>query len=272
MGKAKLALRILAVPLASGGPSTSTEHAVHHLYLKRHATRRAPRAEGFAADGDEAAAAKPLPTLFVANLPPVDAVDDEAMERFLRAHFEATAGRVRGVECHQLQSVSMRCAHVVFDDAEAIAAALRSPFASATETWSSAAGEVEGAAGGLAAQLAAYAAARAPAVTLRKRVNARISDFEAKEEAVEREKKRRREVMDADGFTLVSRKHQVTKATMQRNERERGGKKKGELKNFYAFQMREEKKSRLTLLRSRFEEDKKRIAAMQAARKFRPDR
>jgi len=259
----KAQLVVLGIPLASpssdSGPTTSSSHAVHHLYLKRHATRRT-------SEGEEA-----LPTLFVANVP--WGIADDAVVRTLRAHFSATCGPVRSVECHELESVRMRCAHVVFEAAAALAAALRAPFALATATWArDDDGDGEVPTSGLAAQLAAHAAARPSAATLRKRVNVRISEFEAKEEAAEVEKKRRREMMDADGFTLVSRKHQVTQATMERKANAKGKKRKGELKNFYAFQMRAEKKGRLTLLRARFEEDKKRIAKMIAARSFRPDK
>ncbi|KAK2185149.1 hypothetical protein NP493_245g02015, partial [Ridgeia piscesae] len=43
-----------------------------------------------------------------------------------------------------------------------------------------------------------------------------------------------------------------------------------ELLNFYSFQMRETKREHITQLRQKFEEDKRRVADMRAARKFRP--
>jgi ribosomal RNA-processing protein 7 len=43
-----------------------------------------------------------------------------------------------------------------------------------------------------------------------------------------------------------------------------------ELKNFYAHQMREEKREQLARLRKKFEEDKARIERMKSARKFKP--
>ena len=44
----------------------------------------------------------------------------------------------------------------------------------------------------------------------------------------------------------------------------------GELKNFYRFQIREEKQNKLLELRQRFEADKVKVAAMKDARKFKP--
>jgi ribosomal RNA-processing protein 7 len=43
-----------------------------------------------------------------------------------------------------------------------------------------------------------------------------------------------------------------------------------ELKNFYRFQMREEKTKKLGDLRKKFEEDKQRVAQMKASRSFKP--
>ena len=52
--------------------------------------------------------------------------------------------------------------------------------------------------------------------------------------------------------------------------RARGEKKTKELKNFYRFQMREEKQSKLAELRKKFEDDKQRVARMKANRSFKP--
>lgn len=45
---------------------------------------------------------------------------------------------------------------------------------------------------------------------------------------------------------------------------------KPELKNFYRFQIREEKVKQLDQLRKKFEEDKKKVEKMKATRKFNP--
>ena len=43
-----------------------------------------------------------------------------------------------------------------------------------------------------------------------------------------------------------------------------------ELKNFYRFQIRQEKVEKLEELRRKFEEDKQRVAMMKESRKFKP--
>lgn len=53
-------------------------------------------------------------------------------------------------------------------------------------------------------------------------------------------------------------------------EKEKQKQKDKKLINFYSFQMRETKMEHLTQLRRKFENDKKRIATMRAARKFKP--
>lgn len=47
-------------------------------------------------------------------------------------------------------------------------------------------------------------------------------------------------------------------------------KKDTELKNFYRFQIREEKMKQLDQLRKKFDEDKKKVERMKATRKFNP--
>ena len=52
--------------------------------------------------------------------------------------------------------------------------------------------------------------------------------------------------------------------------RHRGEKKDKSLKNFYTFQIKEQKIEKLELLRKKFEEDKERVAEMKAKRQFKP--
>jgi ribosomal RNA-processing protein 7 len=47
-------------------------------------------------------------------------------------------------------------------------------------------------------------------------------------------------------------------------------KKNTELKNFYRFQIRDDKMKQLDVLRKKFEEDKERVTKMKEARKFNP--
>ncbi len=88
-----------------------------------------------------------------------------------------------------------------------------------------------------------------------------------------REREKNRNVADADGFiTFKSRKKRKREQQKRGTSgpRSRKKSKKYELKNFYRFQMREEKRNQLADLRRKFEEDKLQVAKMKEARKFKP--
>ncbi|KAF9103371.1 Ribosomal RNA-processing protein 7 [Mortierella sp. AM989] len=99
------------------------------------------------------------------------------------------------------------------------------------------------------------------------------SEYEAQQAALAR-----LNVMDDDGFTLVTRagnkgyntdgviKVQAVKAEEVKHIKP----KKKELQDFYRFQMREAKRDKLVDLRRKFEEDKIRIEALKVNRRFRP--
>jgi ribosomal RNA-processing protein 7 len=99
--------------------------------------------------------------------------------------------------------------------------------------------------------------------------------FDEQEAAAERERKLKEGVADEDGFVTVSYKntHKRQRGVAEEDtskKRKRNKKPAKELKNFYRFQVREEKRERLADLRKKFEEDKARIARMKAQRKFKP--
>jgi len=83
-------------------------------------------------------------------------------------------------------------------------------------------------------------------------------------------------VPDDEGWITVTRDSRnagvVRTESMEQkvmmNEKKKQTDKK--LINFYGFQLRESKMEHLTQLRQKFEEDKKRIAAMKASRRFKP--
>uniref|UniRef100_A0A7S2S2W7 Ribosomal RNA-processing protein 7 C-terminal domain-containing protein n=1 Tax=Mucochytrium quahogii TaxID=96639 RepID=A0A7S2S2W7_9STRA len=88
------------------------------------------------------------------------------------------------------------------------------------------------------------------------------------------EEERRREMekqADDDGFTVVKYRKSSRGVGPEgdANEPPRKKKKK-ELKNFYRFQMREEKRDKLLELRKKFEEDKLHIQRLKDSRKFKP--
>ncbi|KAF9169751.1 Ribosomal RNA-processing protein 7 [Mortierella sp. AD010] len=99
------------------------------------------------------------------------------------------------------------------------------------------------------------------------------SEYEAQQAALAR-----LNVMDDDGFTLVTRagnkgyntdgviKVQAIKTEDVKNIKP----KKKELQDFYRFQMREAKRDKLVELRRKFEEDKIKIEALKVNRRFKP--
>ncbi|XP_048755799.2 ribosomal RNA-processing protein 7 homolog A-like [Ostrea edulis] len=103
--------------------------------------------------------------------------------------------------------------------------------------------------------------------------------MEAYDEEQEREKNLALEqegMPDEEGWVKVTR-HGKNKGaprteTMERKVTAKDKRKQTEkeLRNFYAFQMRESKRDSIAELRKKFEEDKQRISLMKASRKFRP--
>ena len=78
---------------------------------------------------------------------------------------------------------------------------------------------------------------------------------------------------DADGFITVKnrkkrKREQAKRGSGGPRSRKRG--KEYELKNFYRFQMREQKRNQLADLRKKFENDKLQVAKMKELRKFKP--
>ncbi|KAG8470628.1 hypothetical protein KFE25_009049 [Diacronema lutheri] len=81
-------------------------------------------------------------------------------------------------------------------------------------------------------------------------------------------------VPDDDGFVTVTRAHNRLKRSEADGAAAKPPQKKNkatELQDFYHFQRHERKREHLHKLRQRFEDDKQRIAAMKAQRKFRPE-
>ncbi|KAF9417472.1 Ribosomal RNA-processing protein 7, partial [Podila epigama] len=99
------------------------------------------------------------------------------------------------------------------------------------------------------------------------------SEYEAQKAALER-----LNVMDEDGFTLVTSAGskgantdgKITIRAIKTQEAKTIKPKKKELQDFYRFQMREAKRDKLVDLRRKFEEDKLRIEALKVNRRFKP--
>ncbi|XP_057971545.1 uncharacterized protein LOC131160174 [Malania oleifera] len=111
----------------------------------------------------------------------------------------------------------------------------------------------------------------------------RIDDFITAHEAQEEQAKKEREARVAEGGWTVVTHHKGRKKTTDSESGITVGsvapivatdklakKRSKELQNFYRFQKREAQRNEVMMLQSKFEQDKKRIQQLRAARKFRP--
>ncbi|KAF8929801.1 ribosomal RNA-processing protein 7-domain-containing protein [Dissophora ornata] len=131
---------------------------------------------------------------------------------------------------------------------------------------------------GVAKWINDYHRMRSDHATLQIKVDDYMEKFERSEYEAQQAALARLNVMDDDGFTLVTRagskghntdgviKIQAVKAEDVKNIKP----KKKELQDFYRFQMREAKRDKLVDLRRKFEEDKIRIEALKVNRRFKP--
>ncbi|KAF9292075.1 Ribosomal RNA-processing protein 7 [Mortierella alpina] len=123
-----------------------------------------------------------------------------------------------------------------------------------------------------------YHMKRPEASVLQVKVDDYMEKFERSEYEAQQAALARLNVMDEDGFTLVTRAGKgghntdgVITVTAAKAEDVKNLKpKKKELQDFYRFQMREAKRDKLVDLRRKFEEDKMRIEALKVNRRFKP--
>ncbi|EDO44850.1 predicted protein [Nematostella vectensis] len=109
-------------------------------------------------------------------------------------------------------------------------------------------------------------------LTLQEEIDTFMREFDKKEEQAKEAEKMERGQPDEEGWITVGkggRKPGATKVDAAEIQEKRKKKKKA-LVNFYQFQQRETKREHIAQLRKKFEEDKKKIAEMKAARRFRP--
>ncbi|KAJ3063563.1 Ribosomal RNA-processing protein 7 A [Podochytrium sp. JEL0797] len=199
-------------------------------------------------------------TVFVCNLP-VDATAQHLQHLFRR--------------CGAIEEIRMgdkgRTAHVEFGDDEGVArcAAMRQR----RRVWSVGSEEEESThVVGIAKWIAQFIAAHPPLATLQAQADAHMEQYDAMQDAHRRDLLQRREMPDEDGFTLVHHPKNIKKKVVPYEEKQEPKKKQKKLEkvDFYRFQMREAKRTQLVELRTKFEEDKKRIEKLKANRKFKP--
>ncbi|TPX36253.1 hypothetical protein SmJEL517_g01465 [Synchytrium microbalum] len=260
-------------------PSTINPIPVtHHLFLKRHETRKANNNSNPKPSNDEEWPVNR--TLFVANVP-IDAT---------KLHFETLfkgCGSVQDVFFHREKSGGnslARTAHVVFEDEDGVDCALELK-AGQARIWVSAdtnadsdeedSNELLGIPKWQAEQSILYP----PLPDLLSRVTHELAIFEQAEKDAREAARNKRNVPDADGFITVTRASKRKTATdgsgatvtaAKAEEVKNLKPKKRELLDFYRFQIKEKKMNQLTELRKKFEQDKERITALKNTRKFKP--
>ncbi len=119
---------------------------------------------------------------------------------------------------------------------------------------------------------------RGAARALQAETDALVAAFEEQEDSAKRKKEELAARMQADGFTLVTRKTAVGAEAAEEGADGGGGaakrkkKSRGALQqaDFYRFQATDQKLDRLAELRAQFAEDKERVNKVKAARTFKP--
>jgi len=108
-------------------------------------------------------------------------------------------------------------------------------------------------------------------------IDSYMADFDKAEEERKKEERKRRNQPDEEGWVTVTRsaRGRVPPAVLAtQKDQQKPSKKKRRidesLNAFYSFQAKESKMKNLQDLRQKFDEDKKRLALLKSARKFRP--
>ena len=127
-----------------------------------------------------------------------------------------------------------------------------------------------------------YLDKRPPVDTLLAEIDTEMQEYDAKILEAFEAQKAKHNVADDEGWITVTRAGKrntnsdgkvtivaASKTDLMQTAIEKKKKQKT-FPNFYSFQQREEKLDKLAELRSNFEKDKKKIAAMKASRKFKP--
>mmetsp|Transcript_26586 Transcript_26586/g.36714 ORF Transcript_26586/g.36714 Transcript_26586/m.36714 type:complete len:261 (-) Transcript_26586:3-785(-) len=131
---------------------------------------------------------------------------------------------------------------------------------------------------GIKKWIAEHVAMRPGNDILRKQVDTWMAGWEKEQERQKAEAAA--EIEAEEGWTVVKGRKKSVSGTgvvvggLAKKKAEamgtRMGKEKAKLDDFYRFQRREKNRSELLVLREKFEEDKKKVAKLKAARKFKP--
>lgn len=252
--------RIIDIPLSESGGS------VHSLYVKAHADRSKQDSNGR--------------VLFVGNVDYTPAMSHESIDLYLR-QLLGRFGDINGVSVSAFnmdEGANTRFAHVEFAKKQSIKLVMSNSDADYHESGLEIARTY-----GYGQLIQTKTASEIKKMfsfidenpeELLEEVNSYMKDFEEQEALAKLEKERLLNEADEDGFMPVKNRNKRKRVVEERrgsgNKRERKPKKPMELKNFYRFQIREDKMKQLETLRKKFEEDKERVAKMKEQRKFKP--
>eukprot|EP01087_Luapelamoeba_hula_P015374 TRINITY_DN458_c0_g1_i1.p1 TRINITY_DN458_c0_g1~~TRINITY_DN458_c0_g1_i1.p1 ORF type:complete len:355 (-),score=103.54 TRINITY_DN458_c0_g1_i1:26-1090(-) len=168
-------------------------------------------------------------------------------------------------------------AHIVFDNADSVVAALAFDWATLTKPL-----HEEGEQRGVDKWIGDYLQMRQDPHTIMAQVDKFMYEFDKKQALLRQQEEEEAGKVDDDGFVMVRSKKGkkrvrdsdsgavvgTVKAGVDITTRDK--KKPKTLDDFYRYQRRENRRKQLADLRIQFEEDKKRIAKMRLQRKFKP--
>lgn len=252
--------RVLYIPLGVGG-------ALHPLYVKQHS--------------DKNTGVNDSKTLFVGNIDYGRNLSHEEINEFLQDIFSGF-GSISSCSISDYKNDSgvvkqSRFVHLTFVKKSAVKSILQS----ADAVLSSICKDISlkwGISNTVNARsvkemLQLYSIFDTNVEELKESADSFMTEFDEKEQIQLLERKKRSREADEDGFMLVKNRKKVKRIISKRGSgpvRERKKKKQYDLKNFYRFQIKEQKVQELSMLRKKFEEDKARVAKMKLSRAFKP--
>lgn len=278
--------RIIDIPLGN----TISGH--HSIYIKEHQPNTRSSGDGAAAD-TTATSDGSGKILFIGNVDYRINMSHEQIDGYLRLLFERF-GDIRSITVSEFavdQSANTRFAHLTF----AKKSTLRFALETGDAEYAPAVEEVAAQFGfeahfepkskqQIREMMGFYRGSRDPR-QLQQEVDEFMLQFEEKESAALRKREEALNTADEDGFMPVkirSKRKRLADGAVDAEaaEGKRGAgaprarkKKKSadkELKNFYRFQIRQDKMQELHRLRQKFQEDREKVAKLKETRKFRP--
>lgn len=257
--------RAVDIPLESGGA------AMHSIYIREHSDRHNKTGNG--------------KVLFVGNVDYMQNMTHENIDDYLRCIF-SPFGSINGISVSAFKDgmeAKSRFAHIEFEKKTAVKLAMQASEQDYLESGKTVAENWSTATGSSTAKTAIeirlmYPFVDESAEDLQEEVDDFMATFEENELFQKQEKERRLNEADEDGFMPVKNRNKrkrssaaddTTGRTSKKHQRARQ-KKNLELKDFYRFQIREDRVQKLDTLRKKFDEDKQRVAKMKEERKFKP--